>query len=151
MSPHVVNHEVADSFSDEPTPGHNIKSMADLIFLYRHAFPDLHIEIQDQIAEGDRVVTCLRMRGTQKNALMGIAASGRKIDVAGIRVDRFAVGKIVESWVHLDTLGMLRQLNALPALNRQPTRLAPVSYETAPGARLPLHLPALPQSAPVSC
>lgn len=40
-----------------------------------------------QLAEGDRVVTCLRMQGTQKNALMTIAPSGRKIDVAGITTE----------------------------------------------------------------
>ena len=149
MSPHVVNHELADSFGDgKPPQGHAIEWMADLVYLYRHAFPDLRFEIQDQIAEGDRVVTCLRMQGTQKNALMTIAPGGRKIDIAGIRVDRLAGGKIVESWAHLDALGMLRQLNALPPLNRSPQKLAPASYETAPGARLPV--PALPQSAWVS-
>ena len=97
------------------------------------------------------MVTCLRMQGTQKNALMTIAPSGRKIDIACIRVDRMAGGKIVESWVHLDALGMLRQLHALTPLNRLPQKLAPVSYETAPGARVPAYpVPAPPQSAWVS-
>ncbi len=154
MSPHVVNHELADSFGEgEPTQGHNLEWMADLIFLYRHAFPDLRFDIEDQIAEGDRVVTCLRMRGTHKNALMTIEPSGRKVDVAGIRVDRIAGGRIVESWAHLDALGMLRQLDALPELNRWPQKVAPVSYETAPGARQRVawsSLPAVPQSAFVS-
>lgn len=155
MSPHVVNHELDDAFGEGgPAQGHNLKWMEDLVYFYRHAFPDLRYEIQDQIAEGDRVVTCLRMRGTQKNALMTIAPSGRRIDIAGIRVDRIVGGKIVESWAHLDALGMLRQLNALPPLNRWPQKLAPVSYETAPGARLPgagwNPVPALPQSVWVS-
>lgn len=155
MSPDVVNHELADSFGAGELPqGHDIKWMADLVYLYRHAFPDLRIEVQDQIAEDDRVVTCLRMRGTQKNALMTIAANGRKIDIAGIHVDRMAGGKIVESWTHLDALGMLRQLDALPALNRRPQKVALVSDETAPKARVPMAeknpVPALPQSAWVS-
>ncbi len=138
MSPDAVNHEVADSLGDsEPPQGYDIEWMAGLVHLYQHAFPDLRFEIQDQIAEGDRVVTCLRMRGTQKNALMAIAASGRKIDIAGIRVDRVASGRIVESWFHFDALGMLRQLDALPSLNRRPRQVAPISQETAPGARLP--------------
>ena len=151
MSPDVVNHELADSFGDSEPAHHDIKWMADFVYLYRYAFPDLRLDIQDQIAEGDRVVTSLRMRGTHENALMAIAASGRKIDIAGIRVDRMAGGKIVESWVHVDALGMLRQLDALPALNRQPQKMAPVSYETAPGARLPVTrlnlVPVLPQPA----
>jgi predicted ester cyclase len=152
MSPQAVNHELADAFGDG-TQGHAIEQMADLVYLYRHAFPDLRYEIEDQIAEGDRVVTCLRMQGTQKNALMTIAPSGRKIDIAGIRIDRMAGGRIVESWVHLDALGMLRQLNALPPLNRSPQKVAPVSYETAPGASQHVawsSLPVLPQSAFVS-
>ena len=154
MSPDVVNHELVDSFGDSELPrGHTIKWMADLVFLYRRAFPDLRVEIQDQISEGDRVVTCLRMRGTQQNTLMTIAPSGRKVDIAGIRVDRIAGGRIVESWTHLDALGMLRQLDALPELNRWPQKVAPVSYETAPGTSQHVawsSLPVLPQSAFVS-
>jgi predicted ester cyclase len=139
MSPDVVNHEVTDSFGDTGgLQAHNIEWMTGLIYLYRHAFPDVHVEIQDQIAEGDRVVTRLRMRGTHKNALMAIAASGRKIDIAGIRVDRLAGGKIVESWSHFDVLGMLHQIGALPELNRRPQQVAPVSYETATGSKLPV-------------
>ena len=155
MSPDVVNHELADAFGEEgrPAQGHNLEWMADLIYLYRHAFPDLCFEIEDQIAEGDRVVTCLRMRGTQNNALMAIAPSGRKVDIAGIRVDRIVGGRIVESWAHLDALGMLRQLDALSPLNRWPQKLAPVSYETAPGASQHVawsSRPVLPQSPFVS-
>jgi predicted ester cyclase len=138
MSPDVVNHELTDSFGDsQPSQRRGIEWMADLVHLYRHAFPDLHLEIQDQIAEDDRVVTCLRMRGTQKNALLGISASGRKVDIDGIRVDRMAGGKIVESWFHFDALGMLRQLHALPALHRRPRKVAPASYGTATGSSWP--------------
>ena len=151
MSPDVVNHELADSLGDSEPQGHSREWAADLISLYRHAFPNLRVEIQDQIAEGDRVVTCLRIRGTQENALMAIAASGREIDIAGIRVDRIFSGKIVESWFHLDALGMLRQLDALPALNRLPQKLAPVFHDTPPGSGLPVAgwnpAPALPQPA----
>lgn len=134
MSPDVVNHEVTDSFGDtEPLQARNIQWMADLVYLYRRAFPDLHVEIQDQIAEGDRVVTRLRVQGTHKNPLMAIAASGRKIDVTSIRIDRMAGGKIVESWSHFDVLGMLHQIGALPELNRRPQEwsLAPVLPQPA--------------------
>jgi predicted ester cyclase len=138
MSPGVVNHELADSVGDSAPPeGHNIEWITDLVYLYRQAFPDLHIEIQDQIAQGDKVVTCLRVQGTQTSALMTIAASGKKIDIAGIRVDRVLAGKIVESWFHLDALGMLRQLDALE-LKRRPRKVTPVSRETAPEAKPPV-------------
>lgn len=138
LSPDVVSHELADSLGDaEPLQGQGIEWVADLVHLYRHAFPDLNFEVQDQIAEGDQVVTCLRMHGTQTNSLMAIAASGRKVDVGGIRVDRIADGKIVESWFHIDMMAMLHQLKALPALNRQPQKVSPVDAG-AVGSGLPI-------------
>jgi predicted ester cyclase len=155
MAPDVVNHDITDSFGDtEPLQAHKIGWTADLVYLYRHAFPDLVVEIQDQIAEGDQVVTRLRVRGTHKNALMAIAASGRKIDIAAIRIDRMADGKIVESWSHFDVMGMLHQIGALPEINRRPQQVAPVSYETVTGSKLPVPewnpAPTLPQPAFIS-
>lgn len=154
MSPDVVNHELADSLGDtKPTQGHNIDWVTDLVYLYRQALPDLHVEIENQIAEGDMVVTCLRARGTQTNALMTIEASGNKVDISGIRVDRVAAGKIVESWFHLDALGMLRQLGAVE-INRRPRKETPVSRKTTAGATLPVSgwnpTPSLPLSERVS-
>ena len=130
VSSDAVNHELSDSLG-EPSQGESVEWLTTLVYLYRRAFPDLHLEIQDQIAERDRVVTRLRMRGTQKNPLMSIGASGRTIDVTGIRVDRFADGKIAESWFHLDSLGMLRQLDALPALKREPRQELPAFQQAA--------------------
>jgi predicted ester cyclase len=136
MSPDVVNHDVSDTFGGtEPLQAHRIEWMEDLVYLYRHAFPDLAVEIQDQIAEGDQVVTRLRMRGTHKSPLMTIAASGRKIDIVGIRIDRMTGGKIVESWSHFDVMGLLHQLGALPELNRRPQQVA---NEMVAGSRLPV-------------
>jgi predicted ester cyclase len=131
VSSDAVNHELAEALG-EPAEGESVEWLTVLVYLYRRAFPDLHLEILDQIAERDRVVTRLRIRGTQKNPLMSIGASGRAIDVTGIRVDRFADGKIAESWFHLDTLGMLRQLDALPALNREPQQGSPAFQQAAP-------------------
>ncbi len=101
-------------------PGRSPEWFADSIHLYRIAFPDLVVEVQDQIAETDQVVTRLRMQGTQNGPLWGIGVSGKTIDITGIRVDRLAGGKITESWFHWDNLGMLQQLGALPPLVRNP-------------------------------
>jgi hypothetical protein len=111
-----------------------------MIHLYRHAFPDLRFEIQDQIAESDQVVTCLRIQGTQTGPLMGIGVSGKTVDVTGIRVDRLAEGKIAESWFHWDAVGMLQQIGRLPALNRNP--------QPAPSVKKILALPT-PLTIPV--
>jgi predicted ester cyclase len=54
------------------------------------------------------------MRGTHNGPLMGIAATGKPVTVAGIDVFRIAGGQIVELWQHLDQLGMLQQLGVIP-------------------------------------
>jgi steroid delta-isomerase-like uncharacterized protein len=134
VSPDSLHHEL-DGMS--APAGRSPEWFADLVYLYRLAFPDLRLEVEDQIAEGDRVVTCLRMRGTQKGPLLGIGASGQPINVNGIRVDRLDDGKIAESWFHWDGLEMLRQIGALPTLARDP-QVAPWAKETAP---LPAPMP----------
>jgi len=128
ISPDSIHHDLDD---DMPSPsGLSPKLFADMIGLYRLAFPDLRVDIQDQIAERDQVVTRLRVQGTQKGPLMGIGPSDKPMDINGIRVDRLAEGKITESWFHWDGLGMLQQIGALPALARNP-QTAPWAKETA--------------------
>lgn len=79
---------------------------------FRDAFADSHSTIQDQIGEGDRVVTRWRMRGEFR----GIAPTGKEIEVTGIGIFRFSdEGRVVESWDSFDRLGMMRQLGAIPA------------------------------------
>jgi steroid delta-isomerase-like uncharacterized protein len=83
---------------------------------FREAFPDFHSTVEDQIAEGDRVVTRWRMRGTHEGEFRGIAPTGNKLDITGIGIFRFSDGKVVESWDNFDQLGMMRQLGAIPSL-----------------------------------
>lgn len=83
--------------------------------IYRSAFPDLRITIEDQIAEGDKVVTRWTAVGTQDGDLPGFPASGRTSTITGIGIDRIDGGKIVETWGNWDTLGMMQQLGAIPA------------------------------------
>jgi steroid delta-isomerase-like uncharacterized protein len=81
---------------------------------FRSAFPDFHSTIEDQIAEGDRVVTRWRMRGTHQGEFRGIAPTGKELDITGIGIFRFSDGKVVESWDNFDQLGMMRQLGMVP-------------------------------------
>jgi len=101
------------------------RGMAQFLKLYLRAFSDLHVTLEDALADRDRVVTRWRMEGTQDGPLMGIAASGRRISVEGIRIDRIADGKIAESWMQLDAMGLLEQIGALPKLRREPLREVP--------------------------
>lgn len=128
VSPDSLHHELDGvSVPAERSP----EWFADLIRLYHVAFPDLRVDIQNQIAENDRVVTLLRMQGTQKGPLLGIGVSGKSVDISGIRIDRLSEGKIAESWFHWDSLGMLMQIGALPDVARKPQD-APCAQETTP-------------------
>lgn len=77
-------------------------------------FPDAQWAVEDQIAEGDRVVTRWRFTGTHAGTFMGIEATGRQLHITGICIDRLVGGKIVEEWEEGDTLGMMQQLALLP-------------------------------------
>lgn len=83
--------------------------------LYRGAFPDTHITVEDQIAEGDLVVTRWTARGTHQGDLMGVPPSGNQATVEGITINRISDGKIAESWANYDALGMMQQIGAIPS------------------------------------
>jgi steroid delta-isomerase-like uncharacterized protein len=106
-SPDYVNH---DPVSPEVPPGpEGVKQLAKM---YRRAFPDLRFAIDEMLASGDRVVTRWTGEGTHRGALRGLPASGRQARVTGISIHRIAGGRIVETWVNWDTLGMMEQLGA---------------------------------------
>jgi steroid delta-isomerase-like uncharacterized protein len=107
------NHAHHDpALPDVPSGPEGQKQIVDL---YRSAFPDAHITIEDQMAEGDRVVTRWTGRGTHQGELMGIAPTGNRVTVTGITIDRISGGKIVETWDNYDALGMMQQIRAIPA------------------------------------
>jgi steroid delta-isomerase-like uncharacterized protein len=78
-------------------------------------FPDARWTIEDQVAEGDRVVTRWVFTGTHKGTFMGITATGRQLQCTGMCLDRLVGGKIVEEWEEWDTLGMMQRLTMHPA------------------------------------
>ena len=87
----------------------------DSVIWARNAFPDIHATIEDPIiAEGDRVAYRWTFRGTHQGEIMGIALTGKEVEVTGIDIVRIAGGKIVEAWGVWDALGMMRQLGVVP-------------------------------------
>ena len=78
------------------------------------AFPDAHFTIQDQVAEGDRVVTRKTLRATHKGELFGIPATGKRIEMNVIDIMRVVDGKMTDHWAVADQLGMLQQLGVVP-------------------------------------
>jgi steroid delta-isomerase-like uncharacterized protein len=82
--------------------------------LYRAAFPDLKLKVEDLIAEGKKVILRWTGTGTHKGELAGIAPTGKPIDISGITVVHFTDGRMSEGWVSWDALVMMRQLGVVP-------------------------------------
>ena len=80
------------------------------------AFPDGRFNIEDMIAEGDKVVTRWSFIGTHKGMFMGAAPTGKTVTNSGTVIDRVVNGKIVEEWSQWDTLGLMQQLGVVPPL-----------------------------------
>src|SRR5262249_39446424 len=76
----------------------------------RRAFPDFHNQVEEIIAEGDRVVARLTYTGTHQGELFGVAATGRKVSYAGVAIFRIAGAAIAEGWVLGDLHGLIQQL-----------------------------------------
>jgi steroid delta-isomerase-like uncharacterized protein len=77
---------------------------------FRDAFPDMHFVIEDMLAEGDKVAVRLRVSGTHKGGGLGVAPTGRKIEITAISIIEFANGKLFHGWNCWDQLGMMQQL-----------------------------------------
>ena len=86
------------------------------LVLFLTGYPDLHWVIEDLIAEEDKVVACWTVAGTHEGDFMGIPATNKKVSVDGMTIHHLAKGKIMDSYSNWDTLGMMQQLGAVPAL-----------------------------------
>ena len=102
----------------EPTRGEarGLEAARQSAATYREAVPDLHTPIEDQVAEGDKVVSRFSGRGTHLGETEDFGpATGNRIEITGITIDRVADGKIVEEWTNFDALGLLQQIGLIPA------------------------------------
>lgn len=115
----VLNEIIADDCvnHDPANPGvRGPEGYKQLIGMYRAAFPDTRFTVEDQIAEGDTVVTRWTAQGTHEAELMGIPATNKHVTVTGIDIHRISSGKIEEAWSNWDTLGLMQQLGVVPAM-----------------------------------
>ena len=92
----------------------NLESFSHVFEALLTAFPGGKSTIEDLVAEGDKVVSRLTFRGTQTGDLMGIPPTGKTVTISETIIDRFADGKIVESWRLFDQMGMMQQLGVIP-------------------------------------
>jgi steroid delta-isomerase-like uncharacterized protein len=82
---------------------------------YRAAFSDLHMEIEEQIAQGDLVATRWTATGTHDGDLMGIAPTGNRVTQPGMDISRLSEGKVAETWEGYNSMVMLQQIGAIPS------------------------------------
>ena len=117
------NYDLADELLDARSVGHDSAfpepvsgpdGLKGAARGYRDAFPDLELQIEELIGEGEIVALRWTARGTHKGELFGIAPTGKQATVTGMTIDRYEGGKVVESWTNWDTLGLLQQLGAIP-------------------------------------
>lgn len=109
-APDFTTHDPAEAGDIEGIEAHKER-----LAKYREAMPDMHFEIQDQVASRDRVVTRWTVTGTNTGELQGMKPTGRPVEIDGMTIDRFdAVGRIQESWDYWDNLGFMRQLGMIP-------------------------------------
>ena len=108
VAPTVVNHTAPPGV---PPDREGIRQLS---ALFRAAFPDGRMTVEDMIAEGDRVATRKTFRGTHQGAFMGLPPTGKPVEIGLIDLVRVVDGRIIEHWNAVDTLGLLQQLGVLP-------------------------------------
>src|SRR5438552_10513018 len=112
LTPNGIDHNPA------PGQGPGIEGVKQTFAGFSIAFPDLEFAVEDQIAEGDKVVSRVKTQGTHKGEFMGIGPTGKRVTATGIDIVRIANGKVVERWGEFDNMAILQQIGALPGPKR---------------------------------
>ncbi len=107
IAPNYVNHDL-------PAPAPGTEGFKMVVGMFRMAFPDIHVTIEDSLAEGDKVMTRGHFTGTHQGAFMGVPPTGKKVTVKYLDEWRLENGKAVENWVQLDIMGLMVQLGVVP-------------------------------------
>ncbi len=113
----LIDELVAAEFVDhEEFPGGKPgrEGLKEFFTMFRVAFPDLHFQVNDMVAKGDKVWAYITIHGTHKGQFMDMAATGKKMEVKGFDIVRFVNGKAVEHWGLTDSMTMMQQLGAIP-------------------------------------
>jgi len=109
FTPNYAHHDAST-----PDVGRGPESEKKRATLYRTAFPDLRLTIEDIIAEGETVVARWSCRGTHNGDLNGIAPTGKQVLISGVSIARFTNGKMSEGFVNWDALSLMQQLGVVP-------------------------------------
>lgn len=108
VAPSYVNH-------DAPVPGRGPEGFKQLVGMFRTAFPDLRVVVEGTFADGELVGSRGAITGTHGGEFMGVPATGRPVSIKYIDLWRIQDGRFTDTWVQMDSLGLMRQIGALPA------------------------------------
>jgi len=100
---------IADAPPGTPPGADGVRQV---VAMFRGAFPDLEITLDEVIAEGDVVAASSTLRGTQRGDFLGVPATGRPVSISSLTMVRIVDGRLVESRVKNDTAELMRQLAA---------------------------------------
>jgi steroid delta-isomerase-like uncharacterized protein len=96
-----------------PGQGPGLEGLKDILRAMRGGFPDLVFAIHEQVAEGDKVVSRFEWTGTHQGQFLGIPATGKPVRVWGIVIDRLEAGRIRDTRLIMDTMGLMMQLGVI--------------------------------------
>jgi steroid delta-isomerase-like uncharacterized protein len=113
IAPNYTHHDAST-----PDLGRGPESEKKRVTLYRTAFSDLRLTVEDLIADGETVVARWSCRGAHKGDLNGIAPTGKQFAISGVSIVRFTNGKMVEGWINWDALGLMQQLGLVAELGK---------------------------------
>jgi steroid delta-isomerase-like uncharacterized protein len=97
-----------------PGQGPGLEGLKDVLRGMRSAFPDLEFVIAEQVADDDKVVSRFEWTGTHQGEFLGVPATGRQVRVWGVVIDRLEEGRIKDTRLIMDTLGLMAQLGVFP-------------------------------------
>ncbi len=97
-----------------PGQGPGLAGLKEVLSGLRAAFQDMQWSVEEQIEEGEKVVTRFVWTGTHQAEFFGVPATGRNVSVWGVVIDRFVDGKIKETRIIMDGLGLMAQLGVFP-------------------------------------
>ena len=109
IAPNWVNHD------GSVPPLQGPEGFKRLTMGFRSAFSDIRLEIEDMVAEGDKVAARWRFHGTNSGSFWGMPPTGKAVNVTATGIFRVVDGKVIDNWVNLDFLGLLQQLGVVPA------------------------------------
>ena len=97
-----------------PGQGPGLEGLKDVLRGMRTAFPDLNFSIKEQIAQDNKVASRFEWTGTHQGKFLGVPATGKRVAVWGIVIDRFEEGRIKDTRIIMDIFGLMMQLGVLP-------------------------------------